>query len=280
MPSEKTIARWLNPSKQKVVNRNNKSAIGQLLSVYRLEHRSLLLSGLEELRGKTLISGLVRCYEWKEEEPSKIPVERMMLQFELPKTLEVRCVLSHLGSEDTVVVGHTRYAEAYKEYRELCGDIYAELLETTQERARKLGVIWATGLEGPKVAILRGFVDSLYEEIQQIATVGLREGKIYQHALTYHVDVMRASLNFRGTPIAHGLVPKLDDVEAEFESVKALHTVTWRQYLRSDWIQRIAAARKHYEESVCEHNDALEIRARQPELLKGSCEICKDWGHI
>ena len=181
-----------------------------------------------------------------------------------------------MTEEDPTFLSHGKCVGAHNEYYALRRAVYKALLDTTQQGARKFGILWESGLEeGPAVAILLGFVDTVFGIIEQPISNGLKAYEAHHHTLPYVVDIMRASLKLDGTPIAKGLLPTFDKVEAEFEKVEILHTNTWRKYRLSDWIERVAAAHEHCDALVVQHNYAIEVRMRQGGLLDGSCEICE-----
>lgn len=238
------------------------------------EHEELLISGSQGLKLPSLEPGLPKCYLWEKGEPSRVPIEHLTSKFNLPDTLEARSLRSHLTQEHPLSVGYWKCVAALKAYYEMCSEVYSYLLDTTREKARNLKILGGSGWRGPLVSIPREFVDTHYQLLEKLV------GGVCQIAPGYRHDMRR--LFFGGRPIADGLDIDFDRVEAEFGKVEALHREMQRELRQSSFflVCQIVEIRTQCEELVSRHNEAIDIRVRQPDLLRGSCQICIAWGRI
>jgi hypothetical protein len=242
------------------------------------EHEELLTLGLRAMKLQMPGQDPATCFQGKVGKSGKSDPEHMVPKFALPDTLEFRCLHSNLGQEHTLFVDYGKCKDALIKYYALCGWVYSELLDLTQRRGHDFAILTESVEEGPSVAILPGFADTLYLEIHRLLSVGMKDPE--DQDLRYQVDPIYSSLKFRGALIVNGLIHKFDRIEAEFQKLKALHSEIRRELPRYVWVKRLTDPKDYCQATVVQNNYAIEVMSRQGEFLKGSCVIFQSWGRI
>jgi len=239
-------------------------------------HHSFLASGLQSLRRPPLSIELPKLWEWSTGEPKgKRGVDDYSVSgLALPDTLEVKCLVEHLETEDQIPGWHRDSGQLLQRYRQLCYDFYGELISSVNHLSEEidlpLGFKWATG---SGAITPDGFVDSLYKTPGDMVSSDSGDNELLYVRDSYGDHIGLRQLTFGGLCIAIGSEAQLDRVEAAH---RRLHS--W--LVGHELIQQIREVYLSYQELVNNLNQAVEVKVRQRLFLPGPCEICEPWGGL
>jgi hypothetical protein len=262
----------------------------------RREHEAFLTSGLQALALGPLPRPIPSYYwSWSTGEPTKslrsdlAPTDTLLseclLIYQEPEAVRfvpgqpdrlrnVRCLLKHLETEDTILVSYRDSAKILWEYQLLCSDLYGELIDAAQQVADEVGIPLQYWWKGPVPALDGEFIQTLYHIAGNLIFDYFGDDKVgYDPFEPCADDTQLCVLRFGGTRIAIGLGLQLEKVEWAH---KKLHS--WlRQH---PLVQQIRETRAQYEHLARKLNEAIELRVLQRVFLPGPCEICEPWGGL
>lgn len=275
-PRERTIGRWVNPADPARLPKTAKTRRDPLRMEKNRDHEDFLVSGLRYLMPPPLEFDLPRySWDWLSGEPRKrVEEEESLSDLARPDTLEERCLRNHLEAEDPVLVNLSNCCEVLRSYRQLCSNLYEELVDDASKVAVEVGAPLISCWSGNGASLEQGFVDSLFKISGHLSFSYFGDEDVKYFTLPVgESNQLFFALHFGELRLFIG-------PERQCEAVNDAHRDLHWQLRQNRLIQQVKHKREKYECLAGRMDQTIRVKTLQRVFLPGPCEVCAPWGGL